>query len=83
MRELVFLGTYFYTYEGLRVFLQSAVSKKQVIDKDHTAAWTVPLAGGISGAWAWFVSFPLDCIKVSTILFVSVLFSFLTTYKRF
>jgi hypothetical protein len=26
-------------------------------------AWTIPFAGGISGAWAWFVSFPLDCVK--------------------
>jgi hypothetical protein len=65
VREAFFLGTYFYTYEGLRVFLQSAVSKTKVVDKDHTAAWTVPIAGGISGAWAWFITFPLDCIKVS------------------
>eukprot|EP00979_Chaetoceros_neogracilis_P010963 scaffold2625_cov277-Chaetoceros_neogracile.AAC.14 len=63
VREAFFLGTYFYTYEGLRVFLQSAVSKTKVVDKDHTAAWTVPIAGGISGAWAWFITFPLDCIK--------------------
>jgi hypothetical protein len=47
----------------MRVFLQHTISQKEV-DKSHIAAWTVPIAGGISGAWAWFVSFPLDCIKV-------------------
>mmetsp|Transcript_15426 Transcript_15426/g.29097 ORF Transcript_15426/g.29097 Transcript_15426/m.29097 type:complete len:301 (+) Transcript_15426:147-1049(+) len=62
LREVVFLGTYFYTYEGLRVFLQQCITEKDV-DKNHISPWTVPIAGGVSGAWAWFVSFPLDCIK--------------------
>jgi solute carrier family 25 carnitine/acylcarnitine transporter 20/29 len=64
VREGVFLGTYFYTYEGLRIWLQSLASHEKV-DKHHTSAWTVPVAGGISGAWAWFASFPLDCIKAT------------------
>src|SRR5690554_191853 len=28
-----------------------------------SATVAIPLAGGISGASAWFFSFPLDCIK--------------------
>lgn len=58
VREGVFLGTYFFTYEGLREELSNNVEKFGIAK--HLS---VPLAGGISGAWAWFVSFPLDCIK--------------------
>mmetsp|Transcript_56287 Transcript_56287/g.168528 ORF Transcript_56287/g.168528 Transcript_56287/m.168528 type:complete len:165 (+) Transcript_56287:761-1255(+) len=54
-REAVFLGTYFFTYEGIREYLHG---QSQV-----PSSIAVPLAGGLSGAWAWFVSFPLDCIK--------------------
>ena len=54
-RESTFLLTYFSLYEGFRY------------DFVHTAglapAWAVPLAGGLSGAAAWFVSFPLDCVR--------------------
>lgn len=32
-------------------------------NEDYSSVWAVPIAGGIAGAWAWFVSFPLDCIK--------------------
>ena len=68
IREGAFLGTYFYTYEGLRVFLHEMVSQHQQVDqgmrKDaRENSWTVPFAGGLSGAWAWFVTFPLDCVK--------------------
>ena len=64
-REGAFLGTYFYTYEGLRVFLQNKfdpVQQDERLDSKRNA-WTVPLAGGLSGAWAWFLTFPLDCVK--------------------
>lgn len=54
-REGVFLGSYFFTYEGLRKFL--------IDDMMVSAKLAVPLAGGISGAFAWLISFPLDCIK--------------------
>lgn len=54
-REALFLGTYFYTYEGAREYLHG---------QSHVpSSIAVPLAGGLSGAFAWFVSFPLDCIK--------------------
>ena len=68
IREGAFLGTYFYTYEGLRVFLHDMVSQKEQVDRriqtdTRGNSWTVPFAGGLSGAWAWFVTFPLDCVK--------------------
>ena len=54
-REGVFLASYFYTYEGLReIFIHKMNIAPQI---------AVPISGGMSGALAWFVSFPLDCIK--------------------
>lgn len=67
VREGVFLGTYFYTYEGCRVFLQSNFGNEDLATSSNgprgSSGWTVPVAGGLSGAFAWFISFPLDCIK--------------------
>ena len=77
LREGVFIGTYFYTYEGMRILLDQTfgagagrynTNNDDCNDRDATAtataaAWTIPFAGGLSGAWAWFVSFPLDCVK--------------------
>ena len=69
LREGAFIGTYFYTYEGMRIKLDQIFGSgdrnnygETNLDK-KAPAWTIPFAGGISGAWAWFVSFPLDCIK--------------------
>lgn len=62
VREAAFLGTYFYTYEGLRVFLD-CMSNRQNYGDGNLSAWTIPVAGGISGALSWFVTFPLDCIR--------------------
>jgi len=53
-REIVFLSTYFAVYEHTRVHLQAS---------SLSPSFSIPLAGGISGAIGWFVSFPLDCIK--------------------
>jgi hypothetical protein len=55
LREAAFLGNYFFVYEGLREFLIA----QQIL---HVQV-AVPVAGGCSGALAWFVSFPLDCIR--------------------
>jgi len=68
LRECVFLGTYFYTYEGLRDLFQRRPGGADNGDGGRigfglTSSIGVPLAGGISGAWSWFVSFPLDCVK--------------------
>jgi solute carrier family 25 carnitine/acylcarnitine transporter 20/29 len=54
-REATFLGTYFFTYEGTRQLLLD-----QILLSAHLA---VPISGGVAGAWAWFVSFPLDCVR--------------------
>ncbi len=47
------------------MWLQSLVTDSKTDTVQASSAWTVPVAGGISGAWAWFVSFPLDCIKAT------------------
>jgi len=55
IREMSFLSTYFYMYEGLReTLLKNAGLSSQL---------AVPVAGGLSGAMGWFISFPLDCIR--------------------
>jgi hypothetical protein len=57
LREMAFLGNYFFVYEGLREMF--------IANHDwglHVQA-AVPVAGGLSGALAWFVSFPLDCVR--------------------
>lgn len=53
LREMLFLSTYFTSYE---------IAKKYCSDL-FPSAISIPLAGGISGATGWLVSFPLDCIK--------------------
>lgn len=56
VREATFLGSYFFVYEGLREGLvhSSFTTNIQV---------AVPIAGGLAGAWSWFISFPLDCLR--------------------
>ena len=55
IREGAFVGSYFYMYEGLR---------ETLLTIPHvSAAAAVPIAGGIAGAFAWFFSFPLDCMR--------------------
>lgn len=54
LREMVFLGTYFFTYEHLKYFFSNTALGSSI---------GVPLSGGLAGAVGWFVSFPLDCIK--------------------
>ena len=52
-REVVFLATYFSVYEHTKTSIASVLYK----------AIAIPLAGGLSGAAGWIVSFPLDCVK--------------------
>ena len=54
LREMTFMMAYFYTYEGLRTELGHTTNPPQ---------WVIPVAGGCSGAFAWAVSFPLDCVR--------------------
>lgn len=66
IREGVFLGTYFFVYEGFREMLfqtaQAATSAENNSAPAHPK-WAIPLSGGLAGSIAWFVSFPLDCIR--------------------
>jgi len=65
IREMTFLGPYFFLYEGFReTFLHlndNSTSTTTSIHLNHKVA--VPVAGGLAGASSWFISFPLDCIR--------------------
>lgn len=56
LREMTFLQTYFFVYEGLREELMRRA-------RSDSGTWAIPVAGGLSGAVAWTVSFPLDCVR--------------------
>ena len=55
VREIVFLSTYFTVYENVKSLLMRLISVPSV---------AVPIAGGVSGAAGWLISFPLEAIKV-------------------
>lgn len=60
IREGSFLASYFFVYEGMREFL----IKKEVFGAEGSGVkFAVPVAGGLSGALSWFVTFPLDCVR--------------------
>ena len=67
VREGVFLGTYFFVYEGFREMLfhtaLMVTSEGIHANKETTHTWAIPLSGGLAGSIAWFVSFPLACIR--------------------
>lgn len=54
-REMLFLGTYFTSYEHIKKSLGSSFS----------LSLTVPISGGLAGAIGWLVSFPLDAVKTN------------------
>jgi hypothetical protein len=56
-REAIFLGNYFFIYEGMR---QTLIQDDKSIFSVQVA---VPVSGGLAGAMAWFISFPLDCVR--------------------
>ena len=55
LREMVFLTTYFGLYEHTKMLIVSALTLPTSI--------SIPIAGGISGAIGWLISYPLDCVK--------------------
>ena len=55
IREAVFVSHYFFIYEAVR----EALISQQVLGIQSA----VPVAGGLAGASAWFISFPLDCVR--------------------
>jgi len=77
IREMAFIGPYFFFYEGLR---ESFLRQQEIVrQQNHMTSSTkhpssflsiatntklaIPVAGGLSGALSWFLSFPLDCIR--------------------
>lgn len=60
-RDVAYLCTYFYIYEGLKATLTGEGFKNEYLSVRTEVA--VPLAGGTSGAIAWFISFPIDCVR--------------------
>lgn len=66
VREISFLGPYFFFYEGLRETLVKSLQRPNN-DNNSISDWgikmAVPAAGGLSGATSWFLSYPLDCIR--------------------
>ena len=59
VREVAFVSTYFFVYEGFRDVLAGHAAIKGMLDPKVA----IPIAGGLSGAIAWTASFPLDCIR--------------------
>jgi len=61
VREIAFCGVYFGIYENTKNFIGENV----IGSGNHYSSIAIPLAGGMSGVSAWFLSFPLDCIKAN------------------
>ena len=57
-REMVFIASYFTMYEHSKKSITAIAASMGL----HSSV-AIPLAGGLSGAASWFLSFPLDCIK--------------------
>jgi solute carrier family 25 (mitochondrial carnitine/acylcarnitine transporter), member 20/29 len=55
VREMIFLGTYFFVYEH----------SKHLLAPYCPLVLSIGISGGMSGAIGWMVSFPLDCIKAN------------------
>lgn len=64
-RDAAYLATYFYVYEGMKATLTGT----HPLFSQDTSVFSlrpelaVPLAGGTSGACAWLVSIPFDCVR--------------------
>ena len=75
IREVSFLGPYFFFYEGFREALlrQQERLRREAPEATGSGLWgsslatsakiAIPVAGGLSGALSWLVSFPLDCVR--------------------
>jgi len=65
VREACFVGTYFFCYEGMKQEFQRRLVKmeRRLLPSSKEEIWSstfaVPMAGGIAGATAWFITFPL------------------------
>ena len=67
MKDCAYFATYFFVYEGLKHTLQrvDTVHTTGSHPQAHTmiSNAAIPLAGGAAGTAAWFVAYPLDCIR--------------------
>jgi len=75
VREVAFCSIYFGFYEHLKRGLTNlfkptpappttSISSTTVSRRDSQSQLAILIAGGSSGALAWLISFPLDCIRV-------------------
>lgn len=62
IRDAFYLSAYFYVYEGMKATLTGRGFHN---DNFFTVRpeFAVPIAGGCSGASAWLVSIPFDCVR--------------------
>lgn len=60
LRETTFISVYFFIYEGFR---HDLTHYNPTSDTESFQKWAIPVAGGLSGAISWTVSFPLDCVR--------------------
>lgn len=66
IREVSFLGPYFFFYEGFRKTFVSEIQRQYDNNHEHKefgVKIAVPIAGGLSGALSWGLSFPLDLVR--------------------
>lgn len=75
IREMTFIGPYFFFYEGLREsFLRRQNQIREHYQTTNNESFSlmaiatspkiaILVAGGLSGALSWTISFPLDCIR--------------------
>ena len=60
-RDVAYLCTYFYVYEGLKATLTgNGFQNDYFMIRPEMA---VPLSGGTAGALSWLASFPFDCVR--------------------
>lgn len=66
IRDVSFCATYFAVYEVLKKFLQSKpMFTKPGVEGGGFSPIPIIISGGMSGAVAWVVSFPLDAVKTT------------------
>ena len=60
-RDIAYLCTYFYVYEGLKATLTGNGFQNDYFT--IRPEFAVPISGGTSGALSWFASLPFECVR--------------------
>ena len=67
LKDCAYFSTYFFFYEGVKGSLTATLG---IEGSSMPPSWmcfppsaAVPLAGGAAGVAAWFVAYPLDCVR--------------------